>query len=68
MLSTDKARGVGSVDVASVNAPLSVIVLAPVSEQDREGESQSWTTLGAEHLARAYGDNEPGYSIADVKP
>ena len=51
-----------------MNAPLSIIVLAPASEQEREAESQSWTALSAEHLARAYGDNEPEYSIADVKP
>ncbi len=51
-----------------VNAPLSVTVLAPASEHDREGDSLSWTALSAQNLARAYGDDEPEYSVADLRP
>ena len=46
-------------------ARLMVTVLEPAtSEQDRAG----WMALSARGLARAYGDSEPEYSIADVVP
>lgn len=51
-----------------VNAPLSVTVLAPVSEHDPERERASWAALSAQNLARAYGDDEPEYTVADLKP
>ena len=51
-----------------VNAPLSVTVLAPVTEHDRERERASWAALSAQNLARAYGDDEPEYTVADLRP
>lgn len=37
---------------------------APTPEQERAG----WIDLSARGLARAYGDSEPEYSVADVLP
>jgi hypothetical protein len=49
------------------NAPLAVTVLAPVPpEFDREREE--WVAVSAQSLARAYGDDEPEYTVADLKP
>jgi hypothetical protein len=49
------------------NAPLAVTVLAPATpENDRE--RAEWAELSAQNLARAYGDNEPEYSLADLRP
>jgi len=46
-------------------AQLMVTVLEPAkSETDRDG----WIELSKRGLARAYGDSEPEYSIADVLP
>ena len=51
------------------NAALAVTVLAPdASEDDRERERASWAALGAGGLARAYGDDEPEYTVADLRP
>lgn len=44
------------------NAPLIVTVIAP------DAERSDWAALGAQSLARAYGDNEPEYTTADLKP
>lgn len=44
------------------NAPLMVTVIAP------DDERAEWAALGAQSLARAYGDDEPEYTIADLKP
>ncbi len=46
----------------AANAPLMVTVFAP------DPERSAWSALGAEGLARAYGDDEPEYSTADLKP
>lgn len=46
-----------------VNVPLMITVLAPVHGT----ESAQWAQIAATGLARAYADNEPEYSIADVK-
>ena len=49
------------------NAPLAVIVLAsdpPEHDRERGG----WAALGARSLARAYGDDEPEYTVADLRP
>ena len=43
------------------NAQLVVIVLPP------DDERPDWSRLSAEHLARAYGDNEPEYTEADLR-
>ena len=31
-------------------------------------ERSAWQQLGREHLARAYGPDEPEYTHADIKP
>ncbi len=51
------------------NASLAVTVLAPdPSAHDRERERASWAALSAWSLARAYGDDEPEYTVADLRP
>jgi hypothetical protein len=47
----------------AANAPLLVTVLPVEGEGDRE----SWLRASAAGLARAYGDDEPEYSEADIK-
>ena len=48
------------------NAPLAVTILvANASKQDREREQ--WIALSAGSLERAYGDDEPEYTVADLK-
>jgi hypothetical protein len=48
------------------DACLAVTVLsATIPEHDRE--RAGWAALGAESLSRAYGDDEPEYSLADLK-
>ena len=44
------------------NTPLTVIVL-PEDDQERE----DWYRLSAQGLAHAYGDDEPEYTLADIK-
>jgi hypothetical protein len=44
------------------NAPLMVTVIAP------DAEHSEWVALGAQGLSRAYGDTEPEYTVADLKP
>jgi len=44
------------------NAPLMVTVFAP------DAERSEWAALGAQGLARAYGADEPEYTVADLKP
>jgi hypothetical protein len=44
------------------NASLMVTVLA------QDPERAEWAGLGARAIARAYADNEPEYSTADLKP
>ena len=44
------------------NTLLMVTVLAP------DEERSEWAALGAQSLARAYGDDEPDYTTADLKP
>ena len=43
-------------------APSIVTVLA------RNGEDSGWAALGAQTLAGAYGEDEPEYTTADLKP
>jgi hypothetical protein len=45
------------------NTPLIVTVLSPQAND----EQAQWTDAAAAGLARAYSDNEPDYSVADVK-
>lgn len=44
------------------NARLLVVVLPP------DDERQDWSRLSASRLARAYGDNEPEYTMGDIRP
>jgi hypothetical protein len=44
------------------NAPLIVTVIGP------DAERSEWAALGAKGIARAYGENEPDYTVADIKP
>jgi hypothetical protein len=45
------------------NSPLMVTVL----NRAESGEVTEWQRLAADGLARAYGEDEPDYSAADVK-
>jgi hypothetical protein len=50
----------------STNSPLMVTVLSANGDAiDRE--RAEWAHLAAQSLARAYGDSEPEYTLADVK-
>ena len=44
------------------NTPLTVTVLC---EEDQERED--WARFGRQNLARAYSDDEPEYTMADIK-
>ena len=45
------------------NTRLMVTVLPPLTGSDRE----DWSNLSVANLARAYGDDEPEYSVANVR-
>lgn len=49
------------------NAALAVTVLAP-SAPEHDSDRAEWAALAAQCLARAYGEDEPEYSLADLKP
>ena len=49
------------------NSPLAVVVLAP-AELGHDQERPEWVSLNARSLVRAYGDDEPEYTPADLKP
>ena len=49
------------------NAPLAVTVLDPAT-QEHDMERAQWAALSAQNLARAYGDDEPEYTLADLRP
>jgi hypothetical protein len=52
-----------------VDVPLMVTILTPaVSEPHLDHERASWSALSAWSLARAYGDDEPEYTVADLRP
>lgn len=44
------------------HVPLMVTVFAP------DAERSEWAALGAQSLTRAYSDDEPEYTMADLKP
>ena len=46
------------------DVPLLVTVLVPDADNDRE----AWIATSRQALARAYGDDEPEYAPADVRP
>ena len=45
------------------NTRLLVTVLPPTTDTDRE----DWSNLSVANLARAYGDDEPEYSVTHVR-
>ena len=45
------------------NTRLMVTVLPPMTDTDRE----DWSNLAVANLARAYGDDEPEYSVTNVR-
>ena len=46
------------------DVPLLITVLLAEADHDRE----AWSATGRQALARAYGDNEPEYTLADIRP
>ncbi|MGO8675563.1 MAG: hypothetical protein ACLQVX_06805 [Limisphaerales bacterium] len=44
------------------NARLVVVVLPP------DDERHTWSRFSASQLSKAYGDNEPEYTAADLRP
>ncbi len=50
----------------ATNSPLMLTVL-PAEADPLSRERAEWSALGAQALARAYGDNEPEYTLADIK-
>jgi len=50
-----------------LNALLAVTVLSP-STPEHDSERAEWAALSAQSLARAYGDDEPEYTLDDLKP
>jgi hypothetical protein len=49
------------------NSRLVVTVLSE-SKPQHDDERSNWASLSAESLARAYGNAEPEYTLADIKP
>ena len=47
------------------NAALTVTVFSTAHEDQ---ERSDWAALGTQSFARAYGDDEPEYTLADLKP
>ena len=50
-----------------LNASLAVTVLS-LSTAKHDSERAEWAALSAQSLARAYGDDEPEYTLDDLKP
>ena len=51
-----------------IDTPLAVTVLPADADTAFAAERAEWTALAAHGLARAYGDHEPEYTVADLKP
>lgn len=49
------------------NAPLVVTVIPPVTDEGGMERAQ-WTDLAGQSLARAFGKDEPEYTLADLRP
>jgi hypothetical protein len=49
-----------------INTPL-LVTLLPVPLTESEADRLEWTALAAEALASAYSDDEPEYSVADLR-
>lgn len=50
----------------SANAELAVTVLAPAT-MEHDADRAEWAELCAQSLVRAYGNDEPEYTLADLK-
>ena len=50
------------------NVPLLITVLPAAPRQHEDEGATGWNFLAATALARAYGDDEPEYSEADLRP
>jgi len=48
------------------NSHLAVTILSPATPE-HDIERAEWAALSAQSLARAYGDDEPEYTLADLK-
>ena len=49
-----------------LNAPLTVTVVSP-STPEYNSERAEWAALSAQSLTRAYGHDEPEYTLDDLK-
>ena len=49
------------------NAPLAVTVISPVTDES-DMERAQWTELAGQSLARAFSEDEPEYTLADLRP
>ena len=45
-----------------------LIVIVPDPDAELTAERADWYRMGEEALARAYGDDEPEYTIEDARP
>jgi hypothetical protein len=50
------------------NAALAVTILEPIDDAENDSERDQWSALSAQGLSGAYGDDEPEYTLADVRP
>jgi hypothetical protein len=50
-----------------VGVPLLITVVAGTFAEGRDLDREAWAATGARSLAQAYGDDEPEYSVADIK-
>ncbi len=53
---------------AALAKDVSLTVIVHDPDADLAAERAEWYELGKHSLARAYGDNEPEYTLADIKP
>ena len=51
-----------------IDTPLAVTVLPAGLDAALVEERAEWFALSAQGLARAYGDHEPEYTVADLRP
>jgi hypothetical protein len=49
-----------------LDEPVQLPLVVTISTDD--SERYEWAALGLQSLARAYGNDEPDYTIADLKP
>lgn len=51
-----------------IDTPLAVTVMPAGAGAAPAEERADWAALAIQGLARAYGDDEPEYTLADLKP